>query len=104
VSTDEIKEAGLAYIQMVKETGCPKLLNDNRELVGPFKAANDGIEKVWTPQIIRNGVRYFAHLVSHGIYGQLSAQDLHQRIAGALDMRIFSYEEVAKAWLRSCPS
>lgn len=98
---ETVMEGGLAYVQMLHEEPCPKLLNDHSELIGRFTAANDWIAQVWTPLILQAGLRYFAHVLSPGVFGQLSIEDLHQRIEGVFELRMFDEVEDAKAWLRS---
>jgi hypothetical protein len=97
-------EGGLAYVDMLRAEPCPKLLNDHQELVGRFLEANDWIAQVWTPLIMQAGLRYFAHVLSPGIFGQLSIKDLHQRIGTQFEMQFFEDIEAAKDWLRSLPN
>ncbi|UYZ57864.1 hypothetical protein [Hymenobacter latericus] len=96
-----VMEGGMAYLDMLREEPCAKLLNDHSELVGPFSEANEWIANVWTPLTIEAGLRYFAQVLSPGIFGQLSVQDLHRRIGNQFEMRLFDNPENAKNWLRS---
>ncbi|WP_162910697.1 hypothetical protein [Hymenobacter oligotrophus] len=96
-----VTEGGLAYLDMLRDEPCAKLLNDHSELVGPFSEANDWIAQVWTPRTIEAGLRYFAQVLAPGIFGQLSLQDLHMRIGDLLEMRLFDNIDEAKNWLRS---
>jgi hypothetical protein len=100
---DTVREGGLTYVQLLTQEPCPKLLNDHRELIGRFTEANEWIATVWTPLILQAGLRYFAQVLSPGIFGQLSMQDLHQRIGDHFEMRLFEDFDAAQAWLRSCP-
>lgn len=98
---DTIQTGGLAYLEMLAAEPCARLLNDHRELIGRFTDANDWIARVWTPQVIGAGVRYFAQVLSPGIFGQLSMQDLQQRIGNQFELRMFGELAQAQAWLRS---
>ncbi|GAA4013611.1 hypothetical protein GCM10022408_28430 [Hymenobacter fastidiosus] len=98
-----IQEGGLFYVDMLRQHPCARLLNDHRELIGRFTAANEWIATVWTPLILQAGLRYFAQVVSPGIFGQLSIQDLHQRIGDQFQMQLFPDVEAARTWLHSCP-
>jgi hypothetical protein len=98
---DTVMTGGLAYVDMLREEPCAKLLNDHSELVGRFTEANDWIAQVWTPLILQAGLRYFAHVLSPGIFGQMSINDLHQRIEGVFELRMFGNLDEAKDWLRS---
>jgi hypothetical protein len=101
---ETIQEGGLAYIDMLRAEPCPKLLNDHRELVGRFVDANDWIAQVWTPRIMQAGLRYFAQVLSPGVFGQLSMKDLHQRISDQFEIKLFGELADAGEWLRSRPS
>ncbi|WP_303310053.1 hypothetical protein [Hymenobacter sp. BT730] len=98
-----VMEGGMAYVEMLRAEPCAKLLNDHSELVGRFLEANDWIAQVWTPLIMQAGLRYFAHVLSPGIFGQLSIEDLHHRIGNQFEMKLFEDIETAKDWLRSLP-
>jgi hypothetical protein len=100
---ETIQTGGLAYVEMLDAEPCAKLLNDHRELVGRFLDANDWVAQVWTPRIMQAGLRYFAHVLSPGVFGQLSMQDLHQRISDQFEIKMFGQLEDAQAWLRSLP-
>ncbi|GAB3830468.1 hypothetical protein [Hymenobacter jeollabukensis] len=97
---ETVKEGGLAYVDMLREEPCAKLLNDHSELIGRFTEANEWVAQVWTPMILQAGLRYFAHVLSPGIFGQLSIEDLHQRIGDVFELKMFDDVEEAKQWLR----
>ena len=98
---DVVQQGGLCYLELLRQQPCPRLLNDHREVVGRFTDVNEWIEQVWTPQATRAGLRHLAQVVAPGVFGQLSIQDLHQRLAGQLSMQLFGTLEEAQAWLRS---
>jgi len=101
-TVDTIKEGGLLYVDFLKQTRCPKLLNDNRHVIGPWTMAQDWIASIWTPMVIAEGLRCFAYLIPHAEYAKLSAVNLHARIAGLLEMRMFEDYEEATEWLKNC--
>ncbi len=100
---ETIQTGGLAYIEMLKQEPCPKLLNDHRELVGRFVDANQWIAEVWTPRIMQAGLRYFAQVLAPGVFGQMSMQDLHLRISDQFEIKMFDQLADAEAWLNSLP-
>ncbi|WP_210518364.1 hypothetical protein [Hymenobacter terricola] len=102
-SLETIQAGGLAYIDMLRAEPCAKLLNDHRELVGRFVNANEWIAQVWTPRIMQAGLRYFAQVLAPGVFGQLSMEDLHQRISDRFELKMFGQLEDAQAWLRRLP-
>lgn len=100
---ETVQAGGLAYIGMLQEEPCPKLLNDHRELVGRFTEANEWIAEVWTPRIMQAGLRYFAQVLAPGVFGQMSMQDLHVRISDQFEIKLFDQLAEAEAWLNSLP-
>ncbi|GAB3582395.1 hypothetical protein [Hymenobacter daeguensis] len=100
---ETIRAGGLAYIDMLKQEPCPKLLNDHRELIGRFTEANQWIAEVWTPRIMQAGLRYFAQVLAPGVFGQMSMQDLHLRISDQFEIKMFDQLAEAEAWLNSLP-
>lgn len=95
-----VMEGGLAYVQMLRDEPCARLLNDHSELHGLFTQANDWIAQVWTPLIIQAGLRYFAQVLSPDVFGQLSMEALHMRIGSQFELRIFPALDPARAWLQ----
>ena len=98
-----VMDGGLSYLEMLRQTPCPRLLNDHRDLVGTFIEANEWIEQVWTPLVITAGLRYIGQVVSPDIFGQLAIENLQTRIGDVLDMHMFDSLEAAQAWLRVQP-
>ena len=96
----ELKVAADRYLEVLKETGCLYLLNDNRQLTGPWTEANEWIANDWMPRALAAGLRCFAHVVSPNIFGAMSAKDLETRMEG-FSMRLFQDIEDARAWLKA---
>jgi hypothetical protein len=96
-----VMDGGLTYLDLLRQTPCPKLLNDHRDLVGTFTEANDWIQQVWTPLIIKEGLRSIGQVVSPDIFGQLSIEDLKYRIGNQLDFYLFDNLEDTQTWLRA---
>ena len=99
-SPENVKEGALKYLELMKEKPSAFLLNNNQELVGPWEKANDWLENVWIPQARELGLKYMAHILAPNIAAALSSQDLHRRVDGQFEMRIFGEMEKGKAWLR----
>ena len=99
--TEKVIQGGLATIEFLRETPCAHMLNDNREVVGSWNPANDWIATTWMPQVLKLGLKRFAHIVSPGIFGQASAEEMVTRVGGQLEIRLFKDVELAKQWLRA---
>ena len=55
------------------------------------------------PIAISLGLRYMAQVLAKGVYGQMSFQQLHQRIGDMLEIKMFDDEASAREWLESLP-
>ena len=100
LTTEKVIEGCLGTIEMLRETGCPHMLNDNREVVGSWSGANEWIASVWLPRALSLGLKKHAHVVSPGIFGQASAAEMETRVGKQLQMHLFADIELAKTWLR----
>ncbi|MBT9392374.1 hypothetical protein KLP40_04295 [Hymenobacter sp. NST-14] len=100
LTTDNVVQGSLGVLHVLQQTHCPYILNDNRTVLGSWKQANDWIEHTWMPQALAAGLRYHAHIVAPGVFGQASAEDMHLRVGSHFQMRLFEGLEEAEAWLR----
>ena len=100
VSVKNVINGAEACLTMLIDKKCHKILNDNRELVGPWIDANEWIENNWTPRAVNAGLTHFAHIVSPGALAEASALNMEERISGKFSMKLFSDIEQAKNWLR----
>ncbi|HSI91071.1 MAG TPA: hypothetical protein VK927_08140 [Adhaeribacter sp.] len=91
-----------ALLEMLAKTKCPYLLNDNRQLNGPWDKSNHYVEEEVIPRAIAFGLRHMAHILAPAVSGALSAQDLQRRTCGLLEMKLFGDMEKARKWLYSC--
>ena len=97
--TEKVIQGCQATIDFLRENRCAHMLNDNREVIGSWSAANDWIAQNWMPQVLALGLKKFALIVSPGIFGQASAAELVNRIGDSLEIRLFKDAGLAKAWL-----
>ena len=86
-------------LTMLREKPCPRLLNSNRELIGPWEVAVNWLAYKWAPQAKSLGLRYYAHVLSPGIYGQRSFQSLYPALQSQLNIEVFEDEKKAEEWL-----
>ncbi|SIT93441.1 hypothetical protein [Pontibacter indicus] len=100
---DTVQKGGAAYLDLMREKPCPKLLNSHEELVGPWDIATDWISNEWMPLAISLGLRYMPQVLAKGVYGQMSFHQLHQRIGDMLEIKMFETEAEAREWLHSLP-
>lgn len=104
LSVEQIQEAALAGLELLKEAGMTKLLNDNSQLEGVWDEANEWIANVWMPQAIGAGLHRFAHILSPDLFAQLSAEFMEDNSKvmpeEAFQLRLFNSREEAEAWLQ----
>lgn len=99
LTTDNVMQGCRGVLELLELTHCPHILNDNRGVIGSWNQANDWIEKEWMPKALAAGLTRFAHVVAPGIFGQLSAEEMHLRVGQRFEMRLFQDFNQAKAWL-----
>ena len=97
--TEKVIQGCQATIDFLRANRCAHMLNDNREIVGSWNSANDWIAANWMPQVLKLGLKRFAHIVSPGIFGQASAEEMVTRVGNQLEIRLFEDLELAKQWL-----
>ncbi|HTF81241.1 MAG TPA: hypothetical protein VL947_05940 [Cytophagales bacterium] len=101
VNVDNVIEGATKVLDAIESTHCSNFINDNRELNGPWKNANDWIENIWTPKAVGAGLRNFAFIVSPNIFAELSAKDLSVRLDNVgFEMRTFKDYESALSWIK----
>ena len=99
--TEKVIQGCQATINFLREKPCAHMLNDNREVIGSWNSANEWIATNWMPQVLALGLKRFAHIVSPGIFGQASAEEMVTRVGTQLEIRLFKDVELAKQWLRT---
>lgn len=92
---------GNHLLTMLRMQPCKGLLNSNRELIGPWDVAVSWLTYKWVPQAKDLGLRYYAHVLSPGIYGQRSFEILYPTLKREFETESFSDEESAEEWLKS---
>ena len=97
--TEKVIQGCQATIDFLRQNRCAHMLNDNRKIIGSWNSANDWIAANWMPQVLKLGLKRFAHIVSPGIFGQASAAEMVTRVGNQLEIRLFQDVEKAKEWL-----
>jgi hypothetical protein len=98
---DSIVVGANACLEELARHGCHYLLNDNREVMGPWDHAVEWIAHDWTPRAIAGGLTHFAHVVGPESFAALSAEMMHTSVEDYFQMRIFGNIEAAQSWLRA---
>jgi len=89
-------------LSMLRERPCRGLLNSNKELIGPWEDAVPFLAYKWAPAANALGLRFFAHILSPGIFGQRSYELFKKNLLEQLTLRAFDGQEQAEKWLLEC--
>ena len=103
ISDENGRNATKLFLELLREHQCTSVLNDNREVCGPWgggEAGSKWLQETVFPAAAALGLKYMAHILAPNIAAALSSQDLHRRVDGHFEMRIFGEMEKGKAWLR----
>jgi hypothetical protein len=90
-----------ACLHPLREQACAYLLNDNRQVIGPWDHAVEWIVTDWAPRAIAQGLTHFANVVSPESMAALSAESMRLGLEGQLQMRMFGDFDEAQTWLRT---
>ncbi|MFD3003583.1 hypothetical protein ACFS7Z_24715 [Pontibacter toksunensis] len=99
-SMETVVMGGNHVLSMLREKPSKGLLNSNRELIGPWDVAVSWLIHKWAPQAKELGLRYYAHVLSPGIYGQRSFRLLYPILKLKFDVETFNDDESAAEWLK----
>ena len=100
-SVETVKEGGYKILETIRESGCHKLLNSNKNVIGSWDLALDWAENEWAPAVRKAGLRYMAQVVPSSIYAAMTIESLLPRIDGNFEIRTFEEDKDAEVWLRS---
>lgn len=99
-SKENLIKGAVEVLEELQQKHYAFILNDNRELCGPWDQANDWLKVNWIPKAEEAGLRFFAHVLSPGIAGALSAQSFHREVNDSFNMQLFGDMKKAQAWLK----
>lgn len=99
-TVDSIMKGANTALELMAQTRCPYLLNDNTNITGPWGHAVAWIAEDWTPRAIAVGLTHFAHVVSPESFAALSAETMAASVGDSFRMRIFGSVPAARQWLR----
>lgn len=100
-SLESIVMGGNLLLAMLRKQPCAAIVNNNHELVGPWEIGVNYMVYKWAPEAKVLGVKYFAHILSYGIFGRNSFSMFEPLVKSFFDIEVFETEENAKEWARS---
>ncbi|RNI22369.1 hypothetical protein [Rufibacter latericius] len=98
-SLETVVMGGNHILSMLRERPCRGLLNCNHELIGPWEVAVPYMALKWVPAASILGLRYFAHVLSPGIFGQRSFASFQGQVKDRMSIKGFILQETAEEWL-----
>lgn len=99
-SLEAIMMGASQILAMLRQRPCPAILNSNKELIGPWDDGAIFLGGSWIKQAKLLGVKYFAHVLAPGIYGQRSFKIFEQAAQQHLPVEAFETDQEAENWLR----
>lgn len=91
-----IMESGETILNIVKDKGVTRVLNDNTKVTGPWQEAAEWTSNVWFPQMFEAGLEKFAWIFSANIFSELSAK---KAMPQTDQIKSFNNLHDAKKWL-----
>ena len=70
---EDIYQSGEKILEIFGGLDCHKVLNDNREVRGPWNKASEWTQTYWFPKMIEAGLQKFAWVFPENLFAELSA-------------------------------
>lgn len=93
---ESIVKSGAIILDLLKQKGVGKVLNDNSLVTGPWQEGAEWTATVWFPEMISSGLKHFAWIFSPNIFAELSAK---KAMPNSGVVKPFNSLEAAKSWL-----
>ena len=99
LTKESIQTGAQAYTKALAEAGYACVLNDTREVRGPWDHSLEWVLNVWAPAAAAAGLRYFAMITTPDSFAEESASAFYAQLT-AFQAKVFDNLAEAKAWLR----
>lgn len=100
-SLETIVMGGNLLLAMLRKQPCLAIVNNNHELVGPWEVGVNFLVYKWAPEAKVLGIRYFAHILSYGIFGRKSFDTFMPMVKSYFEVQAFEKEKDAKTWAKA---
>lgn len=94
-----IRAGAAAYTAALAKSGYNAVLNDTRDVLGPWEHSLDWVINTWAPQAAVAGLTHFAMVTTKESMADASAVSFYHQLK-AFRAEMFSDIEEAKKWLR----
>ncbi len=99
LTAESIQAGARAYTKTLAESGFSCVLNDTRDVRGPWEHSMDWVINEWTPAAAAAGLRYFAMIATPDSFAGDSAAAFYAQLT-AFQARVFADLNTAQEWLR----
>jgi hypothetical protein len=99
LTKESIQAGASAYTQALAESGYACVLNDTRQVRGPWDHSLDWVINVWAPRAAASGLQYFAMITTPDSFAEESASSFYAQLT-AFQAKVFDNLEEAQSWLR----
>lgn len=96
---DSVKSGGARILEIMRNSGVHKVLNDNTNVSGTWSEAADWTGQHWFPEMEKAGLRYFAWIYSPSMFSRLSAEKAVDAKIGNTVIQFFTDVASARKWL-----
>ncbi|KUG08118.1 STAS/SEC14 domain-containing protein [Solirubrum puertoriconensis] len=104
LTASNIQEGAKAYTDALAKAGFSCVLNDTRDVRGPWGHSIDWVVNEWAPMAAAAGLKHFAMITTPASLAEGSASEFYAQLR-AFEARVFDNLPDAQQWLRStCPS
>jgi len=94
-----IKTGCLKIMEILKECGYRKILNNHTNVLGNWSDASEWVGREWFPLIESAGLSHLAWVYSKVTFSRLAAEKSVEHKAGNVITKFFKTEDDAKKWL-----
>jgi hypothetical protein len=99
LTKESIQTGAQAYTNALAEAGYACVLNDTREVRGPWDHSLEWVVNVWAPAAAAAGLRYFAMITTPDSFAEESASAFYAQLT-AFEAKVFDNLAEAQTWLR----
>jgi hypothetical protein len=100
LTASNIQDGARAYTAALAQAGFSRVLNDTREVRGPWDHSLEWVVNDWAPAAARAGLRHFAMITSPESLAEGSASAFNAQLT-AFNAQVFATREDAERWLRA---
>lgn len=99
-SDTSVKKGCEEMLTLLSQKKCARVLNDNRNVIGPWNTAAQWVAEEWFPRMLSAGLKKFAWIQSPNVLSKFAARQSTARNQDTDMIRLFDDEGSAVSWLK----